>query len=314
MDEFLTATLRGLTQGSVYVMLGLGFVIVYRATQVVNLAMPALMIFGAVITSMAGIGAGWPFPLALLAGTLAAAALGMAVERTVMRPMVGEPPFSATMVTVGVLIFMTQIVNKMLGVNERNIGLPLSDRADQFNIGGVQTGTTPDGLPIYQGGVTIFHREIFQLAVVAVVVAGLMTYLRRSRNGIAMRATALDQETALAQGVPVGQMFSLSWLMAGGLASIAGLFVASGAQGSFGRTSGLLALKALPAIIVGGLDSIGGAVIGGFIVGLVESYAKTYQPAWLGANFDQVVPYVVMMLVLLVRPYGLFGTPEVERV
>ncbi|MFT5221782.1 MAG: branched-chain amino acid transport system permease protein [Glaciecola sp.] len=314
MDEFLTATVRGLTQGSVYVMLGLGFVIVFRATKVINLAMPAIMIFGATITSMTVIGAGVPFFLALGFGTAAAALLGMVIERTVMRPMVGEPPFSATMVTVGVLILMTQIVNKMIGVNDRQIGLPFSDRSGQFNFGGTLAGETVDGLPIYDGGVTVFHREIFQLTVVAIVVVGLMAYLRRSRNGIAMRATALDQETALAQGVPVGRMFSLSWLMAGGLASLAGLFVASGAQGSFGRNTALLALKALPAIIVGGLDSIGGAVVGGFAVGLVEAYTKIYQPEWLGANFDQVAPYVLMMLVLLVRPYGIFGTPEVERV
>lgn len=314
MTEFITATIRGLNQGSLYVMLGLAFVIVYRSTQVINLALPALMIFGATVTSIVAVDMGLPFVLALVVGTVVAAALSAFVERTVMRPMVGEPPFSATMVTVGVLIVMTQLVNKMVGVQERLIGTPLSDRRNQFNLGGTEVGTTPDGLPIYEGGVTVFHREIVQLVVVAAVVTGLMAYLRKSRNGIAMRATAMDQETALAQGVPVGRMFSLSWLMAGGLGSLAGLFVAQGAQGFFGRTTGLLALKALPAIIVGGLDSIGGAVIGGFTIGLAESYTKVYQPEWLGANFDQVVPYVLMLLVLLVRPYGIFGTPEVERV
>ncbi len=313
MDEFLTATIRGMTQGSVYVMLGLGFVIVYRATEVINLAMPIIMVFGATITSMFVYAQGWPFFLALLAGVLVSSALGALVERTVMRPMVGEPPFSATMVTVGVLVFMTQVVNKMIGT-DRQIGMPLSDRFDKINIGGTELPAAVDGAPNFSGGITIFHREILQLVIVAVVVLGLMAYLKRSRNGIAMRATASDQETALAQGVPVGRMFSLSWIIAGGLASLAGMFVASGQQGSFGRTTYFLALKALPAIIVGGLDSIGGAVIGGFAVGLAESYTKAFQPAWLGANFDQVVPYVLMLIVLLIRPYGLFGTPEVERV
>lgn len=314
MDEFLTATVRGLTQGSVYVMLGLGFVIVYRATEVINLAMPIIMVFGATATSMLVFARGWPFWLALLGGMAASAALGALVERGVMRPMVGEPPFSATMVTVGVLVLLTQVVNKMIGVQDRQIGLPFSDRFDKVNIGGVPLEAAVDGAPNFAGGVTIFHREILQLVVVAVVVTALLAYLRRSRNGIAMRATASDQETALAQGVPVGRMFALSWVIAGGLAALAGMFVASGQQGAFGRTTFLLALKALPAIIVGGLDSIGGAVVGGFAVGLAESYTKAYQPEWLGANFDQVVPYVLMLVVLLVRPYGLFGTPEVERV
>jgi branched-chain amino acid transport system permease protein len=314
MDELATATVRGLAQGSAYVMLGLAFVIVYRSTEVINLAIPALMVFGATLTSMAAVGQGVPFAVAALIGLLGAAVLGALVERSVMRPMVGESPFSATMVTIGVLIFLTQIVNKMIGVNDRQIGLPLSDRADQMNLGGTQVGTTVDGLPVYDGGVTIFHREMLLLVIVAVVVTTLMVYLRRSRNGIAMRATALDQETALAQGIPVGKVFSLSWMISGALASIAGVFVAAGAQGGFGRSTGLLALKALPAIVLGGLDSVGGAVVGGLAVGLVESYAKTYQPHWLGANFDQVVPYILMLLVLLIRPYGLFGTEEVDRV
>lgn len=314
MDEFLTATIRGLTQGSVYVMLGLGFVIVYRATEVINLAMPIIMVFGATITSMLVFAQSWNFFLALLAGMAVSALLGAVVERAVMRPMVGEPPFSATMVTVGVLIFLTQVVNKLIGVQDRQIGLPFRDRFDKINVGGEQVGAAVDGAPNFTGGVTIFHRELLQLAVVAVVVVGLLTYLKRSRNGIAMRATASDQETALAQGVPVGRMFSLSWVIAGGLAALAGSFVAAGQQGAFGRTTFLLALKALPAIIVGGLDSVVGAVVGGFAVGLAESYTKAFQPEWLGANFDQVVPYVLMLLVLLVRPYGLFGTPEVERV
>jgi len=314
MAEFFTATVRGLSQGSVYVMLGLGFVIIYRATQVVNLAAPAIMVFGGTITSMAVIGQGWPFALAVLLGILATAALGAFMERLVMRPMVGEPPFSATMVTVGILIVMTQVVNKMLGVQDRQIGLPLSDRSDQLNIGGEVVGTTADGLPIYLRSVTIFHRELLQLAVVVVVVAGLMAYFKWSRSGIAMRATALDQEVALAQGVNVGRMFGLSWAIAGALSALAGVMVAAGQQGALGRTTAFVALKSLPAIILGGLDSVGGAVVGGFVIGLAEAYTKIYQPESLGANFDQVVPYLVMMLVLLVRPYGLFGTPEVERV
>ena len=133
---------------------------------------------------------------------------------------------------------------------------------------------------------------------------------------VSMRATSLDQETALAQGISVGRMFSISWAIGGGLAALAGVLLA--ANGSVVQaTDALFALVALPAIILGGLDSLKGAVVGGLIVGLAMSLTKAYQPTiapWLGANFDNVVPYLIMILVLLVRPYGIFGTKEVQRV
>jgi branched-chain amino acid transport system permease protein len=147
------------------------------------------------------------------------------------------------------------------------------------------------------------------------VVAVLFAFFKYSRLGLAMRAASFDQETALAQGVSVGTVFALSWAMAGGLAAIAGTFVATGA--GVDDNLWIIGLKALPAIILGGLDSLGGAVVGGLVVGLVESLVATYQAdlaPWLGQNFAVVSPYVVMLLVLLVRPYGLFGTREVERV
>jgi branched-chain amino acid transport system permease protein len=132
---------------------------------------------------------------------------------------------------------------------------------------------------------------------------------------LAMRAVAYDQEVALAQGISVGSVFALSWAIAGGLAALAGVFVATGA--GVDQQLWVIALKALPAIILGGLDSLGGAVVGGLAVGVVESLVGTYQgdvAPWLGPNFALVAPYVLMLVVLLVRPYGLFGSKEVERV
>ncbi len=149
----------------------------------------------------------------------------------------------------------------------------------------------------------------------AVVLAVLFWFFRYTRYGLAMRATAFDQEAALTQGVNVGSVFALSWALAAGLAAIAGSLLATGA--GVDRQLWIITLVALPAIILGGLDSLEGAVIGGLVVGVVESLVGTYQgqlAPWLGNNFASVSPYVVMLLVLMVRPYGLFGTPEVERV
>jgi branched-chain amino acid transport system permease protein len=131
-----------------------------------------------------------------------------------------------------------------------------------------------------------------------------------------MRATALDQEAALAQGVDVGRMFGLSWAISAALAALAGMLIGTGA-GGIEATTALVALKALPVIILGGLDSIKGSVIAGLIIGVAESLTRTYQPEYapfLGANLDIVVPYLIMIVALMVRPYGLFGTPEVQRV
>jgi branched-chain amino acid transport system permease protein len=298
MEEFLTATVRGTGQGSLYALLGLGFVIVYKGTRVVNFAQPVLMILGAYFTSAFAVDRGVPFALAVLLAIAATALVGMAVERIAMRPMVGEPPFAAAMVTVGVFLALQVVAGDLIGLEQRQVGDPW----------GLEQSVV--------AGVTIFHNDLARIAIAIAVVVALGAFFKYTRWGLGMRATALSQESALAQGVPVGRMFGLSWALAGGLAAIAGMMVGTGGAG-FDQTTTLVALKALPAIVLGGLDSIRGAIVGGVVIGLAEAYTKTYQAdhfAWLGANFDQVVPYVVMLLVLLVKPYGLFGTREVERV
>jgi branched-chain amino acid transport system permease protein len=298
MEEVVTAAIRGLSQGSVYALLGLGFVIVYTGTGVVSFAQPVLMILGAYLTSAIAVDAGIPFAVAVPLAILGSALIGAVIERVAMRPMVGEPVFAATMVTVGIFIALQVVAADLIGSGQRSVGDPWG--LDKFDV----------------GGVTVFHTDVVKVLVAALAVGGLSVFFKRARWGLAMRATAFSQETALAQGIPVGGMFALSWALAGGLAAIAGVLVGTGGAG-FEQSTSLLALKALPVIILGGLDSIRGAIVGGLLIGLAEAYTKAYQPehaAWLGSNFDQVVPYLVMFMVLLVRPYGLFGTPEVRRV
>jgi branched-chain amino acid transport system permease protein len=297
VEQLIETVVRGLGQGSVYTLLGLGFVIIYKGTRVVNFAQPSLMILGALFTSWFAVTQGLAFPLAVLLAVVLAALVGAVTERVAMRPMVGRPVFSATMVTVGVFIVLGVVANDMIGTNVRQIGDPW----------GLDT--------VEVGGVVLFESDLARVLVTALVVVALLTFFKYARSGLAMRATALDQETSLAQGVKVGRMFGLSWALAGALAAIAGMFV--GGTAGITSTTQVIALKALPAIVLGGLDSVGGAVIGGLVIGLAESVTRTYQPEfapWLGQGFDSVVPYVVMLLVLLVRPYGMFGTREVERV
>lgn len=296
MTELLQSLSRGLGNGSAYALLAVSFVMIYKSTRVISFAQPAFMLAGAVaISYLVAIHIGF-FP----AVALAAAGIGLlalAVERTVIRPMVGKPIFAIVIITLGIDIFIRVPVNIMIGSNLRHVGDPW----------GIRT--------VVLAGVHIQQRHIAMLVTAAIVVSALFAFFKFSRIGLAMRASAFDQESALSQGVPVSMVFALSWALAGALAALAGAFVA----GSSGIDQGtwVIALKALPAIVLGGLDSFEGAVIGGLAVGVVESFVGTYQgdlAPWLGANFAVVSPYVLMMLVLLVRPYGLFGTKEVTRV
>lgn len=298
MIRFLQATSNGLYLGSVYSLLGLGFVIVFKSTGVVSFAHPVLMVFGAYFVSYFAVTSGWPFWIALLAALAVTALLAAVIERVTMRPMVGEPAFSAVMVTVGLFIALKVVVDDLIGLRPRPVG-------DPWGLARMDLG-----------GVVVFQRNIAAVVITIVVVAALAAFFKYTRVGLAMRATAFDQEVALAQGVSAGRMFALSWAISGVLAALAGLFVGTGGVG-IDQSTAFIALKALPAIVLGGLDSIPGAVVGGILIGLVEAYVGLYQPdhaAWLGPNFNQVVPYVVMLVVLMFRPYGLFGTREIERV
>lgn len=298
MTFFLQAVMSGIALGAVYALLALGFVIIYRATDVVSFAQPALMVFGAYWTVYFATVIGWNFWLALVIAAVLGAAMGGLVERVFLRPLVGRPPFSAVMVTIGLDIVLRVIVHDLLGINQRSVG-------DPFGLRTVDVGGIP--VPI---------SDIAALLGAILVISLLLVFYRTTKYGLAMRAAAFDQEAAMAQGIPVGRMFGLSWALAGAMAAVAGTFLGMG-NSSISRSTWVFALKALPVIVLGGLDSIRGAIVGGAIIGIAESLTAAYQPRtapWLGAGFELVVPYAVMVVVLLVKPYGLFGTAEVQRV
>lgn len=312
MTTLLTSLATGLGQGAAYALIAVSFVIIYRATGVLNFAQPALLILGTFATSVFATQAGLPFGVAVILAMLVVALLSAGIERVAIRPMVGRPPFSAALVTVGLFIALLVLAFRLFDSQPRTVGDPWQLRS--ICIGG--TATESFGIVGCTGGVQIYESAIARFVIALVVIGALGWWLTRSKVGLAMRATALDQETALAQGISVGRMFSISWAIGGGLAALAGALLA--ANGSVVQaTDALFALVALPAIIIGGLDSLKGAVVGGLVVGLAMALTKTYQPAlapWLGANFENVMPYLLMLIVLLVRPYGLFGTREVQRV
>ncbi|MEG9225144.1 branched-chain amino acid ABC transporter permease [Aeromicrobium sp. Sec7.5] len=295
MTGFLTAVSGGLGQGSIYVLLALGFVIIYKSMKVVSFAQPAFMMSGAILVSY--LTPRFGFAGAVIVGTIAIAVVALAVERVAIRPMVGKAVFVIAIITIGVDIVVRVVAGAFVGTDPLLVGDPWG--LDTVSIGDVQ----------------VQQRHIAAFVVMAVVVIALMLFFRLSSTGLAMRAAALDQEAAMAQGVSVGAVFALSWALAGGLAALAGVFAAAG--NAIDTNFYVVALAALPVIIVGGLDSLGGAVVAGLLVGVFESLVRLYHNDIfpnLATNTGVLAPYVLMVLVLLVRPHGLFGTKEVERV
>jgi branched-chain amino acid transport system permease protein len=298
VQVFLQLLVAGLALGSIYALVALGFVVIYRSSAVFNFAHGEFLMIGAflMITLVA---AGLPWIGALGLTMILTGLLGMAVERGVLRPMVGQPVFVTVILTIFIGLVLRIFAVAIWGVSERGMPTPW-DTSGIFNIAGVR----------------VTFNSVGAIVAGALVLVGFYWLFQRSKIGIGMRATASDQEVSLGLGIPVGKVFALSWFLAGALAALAGVFL-----GMFPRivdiNLGFIALRAFPAVLIGGLESPLGAVIGGLSLGVLELLAQGYINPMLGTfgqNFHAVFPYVVMIAFLMVRPYGLFGTREVERV
>jgi branched-chain amino acid transport system permease protein len=298
VQAFMQLLLAGLALGSIYALVALGFVVIYRSSQVFNFAHGELLMIGALLM-VTLVRVGSPWIVALLLTMVATGALGMGVERGVLRPMIGRPVFVTVILTIFIGLVLRIFAMAIWGVSERGMPTPW-DTSGIFTIAGSR----------------VTYNSVGAIVAGAIVLTGFYFLFQRSKIGIGMRATASDQEVALGLGIPVGKVFALSWFLAGALAALAGVFL-----GMFPRivdlNLGFIALRAFPAVLIGGLESPLGAVIGGLSLGVLELLAQGYiNPALgtFGQNFHAVFPYVVMIGFLMVRPYGLFGTHEVERV
>ena len=306
MITFLQATFEGLSLGAVYSLVAIGFVLIYKATDVLSFAQPALVVVGAGLISALAVDRGVPFWIAFIVGILLTGIIGLVMERTFLRPMVGEPVFSVAILTIGIDILLRTVLNNWIGLNPRYLGDPFQSFG---NFGSVNVG-----------GVTLKYLEIAALFTGIIIIILLSVFFKRSKYGVAMMATSYDQEAALAQGINVGRIFGLVWLISGVLAGFAGFFITGGFN-TLTQASFLSALRVLPAVAIGGLDSIPGAVIGSLIIGLTQGYVAYYQLMLegvigftLGSGFSLIAPYLIMFFILIFRPDGLFGTKEVERV
>lgn len=297
MTRLIQALVVGIGNGAIYALLALAFVTIYKSTRILNFALPALMVAGGVTVSYLAVDADLPYIAAVGVAVITTAVLAVALERLFVRPVRGAPVFIVAIITLGIDIVVRVVANRFIGATARQLG-------DPWGIDAV----TVAGAPVQE-------RYLWFAGIAVVIVGLLIAFFALTPAGLAMRAVSFDQEAAQAQGISLSIVFALSWAIAGALAAVAGALV--GTASGITQTTWVTAFKALPAIILGGLESLGGAIIGGLVVGVVEALVGTYQPdyaPWLGNNFAVVSPYVIMLVVLLVRPYGLFGTPEIERV
>jgi branched-chain amino acid transport system permease protein len=297
VTQLLQLLAGGVSLGAVYALLALGFVIVFKASDVVNFGHPALLMIGTYAIARLGL-AHVPFPLALLGGVVAAALTGLLVQRFLVAPLARASVITVSIMTIGVDLVAQTEITRRIGVDILAIPDPWGDSVVRL------------------GAVTIPQARLAGLGFGVVLIGGFLAWFKLSRWGIAMRAVADDAPTAALMGVPRKMVSALAWTLAGALAAVAGLFITAFPTPGLQPGTAAVALAAFPAAILGGLDSIGGAIVGGLVVGVTEALAEGYEShlSFLGQGFHSVMPCVVMLLVLLVRPSGLFGTRELHRV
>jgi branched-chain amino acid transport system permease protein len=297
MNDFLQLCFAGLALGARYALVALGFVVIYKATGVINFAQGAFVTLGAYLAFNFHQTWGLPFALALVMAVAGGALVGIVIQRLLLRRMIGRPVFGVIMITIGLLFLLEQLIPSIWGYDALDLGDPW----------GIDTVTL--------GGIVLAVKDLWAIGLAAAVLLSFFAFFKFSGMGIAMRASAFDQEAALARGISVRRVFAWSWGIAGGVAALAGVSLGSG-PAAVTPSIGLIALAAFPAMILGGLDSPKGAVLGGLLIGVTQTLTAGYQPqyaAFFGNNFYVVMPYVVMIVILLIRPYGLFGTKEVHR-
>ncbi|MBU0734164.1 MAG: branched-chain amino acid ABC transporter permease [Proteobacteria bacterium] len=294
MDILIQVIVTGFATGGVYGLIALGFVLIYKATSVLNLAMGEFMTLGAFVcfTVLTQIKA--PFSLALLLTFVAAIILGILVERLILRPLIGEPIISVIMVTIG------------LGLILKGLMYMIWTPAFQ---------TFPEIFPpkpLLLGFAVVPSGLLWGFVFAIIGTVAFLTIFKFSRTGVAMRAVANDQQAALSMGISVRWVFALAWCF-GAMASVIGGIVIGNISG-ISVYMGDIGLKVLAVIILGGLDSIGGAILGGFIIGILENLTGLYIDPLIGGGAKDVAPFFILVFILMIRPYGLFGKEIIERV
>ncbi|MGL3210491.1 branched-chain amino acid ABC transporter permease [Bradyrhizobium sp. BR 1433] len=290
---FIEVLVGGLLSGVMYSLVAIGFVLIYKTSGVLNFAQGAMLLFAA-LTFVSLVERGVPFWLALGTTLVIMVALGVAIERTVLRPLVNQSPMTLFMATLGLSYVIEGAAQLLWGTQVHGLNLGIDD------------------VPFELGGVLISQFDLFAAAIAGALVTAFALFFRFTRTGLAFRAVADDQFAALAVGLRLPRVWAAVWTAAGIVALVAGLLW--GARLGVQFSLSLVVLKALPVLVLGGFNSVTGAIVGGVLIGAIEKLAEVYVGPFLGGGIEAWAAYVVALGFLLVRPSGLFGQKLVERV
>jgi branched-chain amino acid transport system permease protein len=297
MSFFIEVLAGGLLAGVMYSLVALGFVLIYKASGVFNFAQGA-MVFFAALTFVSLTERGWPFWLALIVTLAVMVLLGLVTERVVLRPLVNQPPITLFMATIGLTFVLEGLSQLVWGSQPHNLELGIPD--------------VPMEWLLEKANINISQFDLFGALVAGILVAVLAIFFQKTRIGRALRAVADDHQAALAVGIPLQHIWAIVWSVAGFVALVAGLLWGARNGVQFALT--FVALKALPVLILGGFESIPGAIVGGLIIGASEKLAEVYFGPYVGGGIESWFAYVLALLFLLVRPQGLFGEKIIDRV
>ncbi|WP_153127084.1 branched-chain amino acid ABC transporter permease [Peribacillus tepidiphilus] len=294
MTFFLQMLATGIVVGSVYALVALGFVLIYKSSDAINFAQGEFLLIGTYVCLTLITTYNIPFIAALFITLLFSAILGFVVERIVLRPFIGEPVISMIMATIGLSSILAGIVHIIWGHETRVFPKIFSDK------------------PVQLGEIVIAPVYLWSLVIVVIMLLIFTLFFKYSKLGIAMRATADDQQAALSMGISVKVIFAVAWAIAAIVSAVGGVLL--GNINGVNSSLSAIGLKVLPVAILGGLDSIPGAIIGGLIIGVIESMTGGYLDPLVGGGLKEVMPFIILVLILMFKPYGLFGKKEIERV
>jgi len=293
MSFFFEVLLGGLLAGVMYSLVAIGFVLIYKASGVFNFAQGSMVLFAA-LTFVSLLERGISFWLAFVLTLLAMVALAWTIERWVLRKLVNRPPITLFMATLGLSYIIEGLAQSLWGAQVHGLDLGINDEPFEFQ------------------GMLLSQFDIFAACVAGALVLVLSVFFNKTRTGIALRAVADDQLAALAVGIKLEKLWLIVWTVAGFVGLVAGLLW--GARLGVQFSLSLVVLKALPVLIIGGFTSISGSIVGGLIIGASEKLAEVFLGAYIGGGIENWFPYMLAMLFLLVRPTGIFGERQIERV
>ncbi len=294
-ELLLQLLVNGLIVGLLYGVVGMCFVLVYKSTQIVNFAQGEFLLIGAWVCWALLVYLELPFLLGFLLSLAFMALFGVALQMLVLRPMIGEPIISVIMVTIGLSIFFQSLVKWIFGVAPASYPTVFESHA------------------ISVFGLNIELAYLMSTVIALMIMVAFYLFFKHSKHGLAMRATAFDQQVAQSLGISVKQVFAMSWGIAATVSATAGVVI--GMVNGVSHSLSLMGIKVFPAVILGGLDSIVGAIVGGITVGVLENLAEFFDSQYLHVgNMYDIAPFYVLLLILWFKPYGLFGTKDIERI